>query len=231
MSPSLWSDSLRVGGVGAASRFSRSFIAATALVPAAVVLVVSLLERQAQLSGALDRTLLGGTFGIALPLVAYVLVDHVSQGARLDSQVSPLLRAGYDRRACVAANLGLVTMAAGLSGASLGLMAVVGSRGPSWISELAPAMWIGALAGACYAAVLGTASLIGKNGNGRAWVIFLDWVLGSTGGTLALLWPRAHVANLLGGVAPLNMDQSSAALALATLLLTSLGIAWVRTDP
>ena len=92
-------------------------------------------------------------------------------------------------------------------------------------------MWIGALAGACYAAVLGTASLIGKQGGARSWVIVLDWLFGSTGGTLALLWPRAHVSNLLGGVAPLDMEQSSAAFALVALVLLAFGIAWFRTDP
>jgi hypothetical protein len=47
----------------------------------------------------------------------------------------------------------------------------------------------------------------------------IDWLLGANGGVTALLAPRAHLRNLLGGAPPMDLSQRASAVALAILVL------------
>ncbi|MGA7119898.1 MAG: hypothetical protein WBY94_07375, partial [Polyangiaceae bacterium] len=55
-----------------------------------------------------------------------------------------------------------------------------------------------------------------------------DWVLGASDGAAALLTPRGHVRNLLGGVPPLDVSQRASAIALVLLAIGWASVAWRR---
>jgi hypothetical protein len=54
----------------------------------------------------------------------------------------------------------------------------------------------------------------------RGAFLAIDWVIGVGRGAGAVLTPRAHVRNLLGGVAPLDFSQLASAAALVILVAT-----------
>ena len=60
---------------------------------------------------------------------------------------------------------------------------------------------------------------------GRVVLLVVDWILGANGGAGALLCPRGHVRNLLGGAAPMDLSQRASAAALVFLAIASALIA------
>jgi hypothetical protein len=187
---------------------------------------VALLERAAGRPGAADRALLGGAFGVAVPLLAYVLVVRVCEADGLVHAVSPLARHGLDRRDL---SLGLALPVAALLGAFgllSGVLVVSITRGPGdarWLGDAATSAWIGACAGIAYTLALFGASGWGRRGRGRIWLLAADFFLGASDSALALPWPRGHLRNLLGGSAVLQLPQWSALL---LLLGTSFAFLW-----
>src|SRR5436305_1024334 len=61
------------------------------------------------------------------------------------------------------------------------------------------------------------AASFGARGGGRGAFFVIDWILGSAAGTSALVTPRGHLRNLLGGAAPHAWSQSASAFALVAL--------------
>lgn len=61
---------------------------------------------------------------------------------------------------------------------------------------------------------------------GRASLVAVDWILGTDDGLGALLTPRAHLRNLLGGEPPFDALpwQSLAALAVLAIVFAALAI-------
>jgi hypothetical protein len=59
-------------------------------------------------------------------------------------------------------------------------------------------------------------------------MLVLDLALGSTSGTFALPWPRAHIQNLLGGEPPSGLGQGMAFAMLLTGALSVLLVALRR---
>ena len=57
----------------------------------------------------------------------------------------------------------------------------------------------------------------GKRGGGRTGLLVLDWVLGMGHGAVALVTPRAHLRNLLGGAGPMEWSGRASAAALVVL--------------
>ena len=195
--------------------------------------LVALVERNSEPYYASDRALVGGAFGLILPLVAYLLLERATLGRRLDQSLDELARHGADRRAL---GLGLVaTAAASLAGFALLIAALSvwlsrGARDPLLGHDLLSTLWIAALAGAAYAAWFSLASLYGKRGRrGVAWLG--DFLLGSGASMLAAPFPRGHVRNLLGGQPVLDLAQLTSAAVLVTLIILYLSLGAARTQP
>lgn len=190
---------------------------------------VALLERAQGAVGAADRALSGGAFGIALPLVSYFLVARVTDAKSLREGLLPLARHGMDRRALT---LGLaippVLMAAGFAAVSSVLVVLVtrGPADPRLAADALTSLWIGLVAGAAYVAAFVGASAFGRRGQGRLWLLAADSLLGASDSFLALPWPKAHIRNLLGGSAVLELSQFAA---LVALLGTSFAFLWLGT--
>jgi hypothetical protein len=190
---------------------------------------VALLERVGGSAGAADRALSGGAFGIALPLLSYFLVTRVSASTNLREALLPLARHGCDRRALT---LGLAippALAAAAFAALSSVVVVLVTRGPGdprMPSDAFTSLWIGLAAGSAYVAAFVGASAFGRRGQGRFWLLVADFLLGAGDSFLALPWPKAHVRNLLGGSAVLQLSQLAA---LAMLLGTSFAFLWLGT--
>lgn len=188
---------------------------------------VALLERAQGRIGAADRALSGGAFGVALPLLCYFLVSRACAGRGLREAVNPLARHGSNRHGLV---LGLATLPALLAGAfaaASGVVVVALTRGAGdalLLRDAATSFWIGGVAGVAYCAAFVGASAVGANGQGRAWLLGADFLLGAGSSFLALPWPKSHVRNLLGGAPVLELPQPAS---LALLLGTSFAFLWL----
>lgn len=175
-----------------------------------LVTCVGVLERLTEPAYALDRTLLGVAFGLALPLFCYLLFESALAERGLYALVSPLSRHGADARTLsfgVVITLTAVCAAAGVVFSSSALLSTVGF-GPALREEWFPCVWGGAVAGFAYAGLFACASRLSRLG--RVAVLVGDWLLGAGSGALALPFPRGHVRSLFGGEAVLDLSQLTA---------------------
>ncbi len=223
--------SLGAGARVAAFRLWRRASLVALLLAAGLVAVAALLERQSAALDAADHTLVGAVFGVAVPVLGYLVVECSADGRRLDASLDELARHGANRRA---AALGLLWVCAALmaaAGAALAMLGVAVARGLSdgaLSADLQASAWIGAVAGIAYTAWFALGSAFGRRGGGRFWALCLDWVLGSTTTLVAAPWPRGHIRNLLGAAPVLALAQWQGGLALALLTLGYLGLSLWR---
>jgi hypothetical protein len=204
-----------------------AWLIGAALIGAAVLARV---ERGISPRNAVDRVLQHECLGLLLPVLAYVLFDRALLYGRIEPSISPISRHGGSTRSAVLGVSLVLTAALSAAGALLAFIGVLGAHGPqspAILRDLSQSVWIGALGGAAYATWLTLASTIGRRGRGRIWFLLIDWLLGSSTGYLSLIWPRAHIRNLLGGEPSLELSQLAALLAL--LLGTALAAALTRT--
>jgi hypothetical protein len=83
--------------------------------------------------------------------------------------------------------------------------------------------YAGALGGVAYGCVFVAASRLG--GWGAAFWLIVDWLLGAASGAQSLAVPRAHVRNLLGGMAPMGIAERTSALWLLAIAAIATGFA------
>lgn len=187
----------------------------------AAVSAVAWLERRSGSNVAADRSLTGIALGLVLPLLSHGTVARALAGTHLETSLSELARFGGNRRV-IALGVGMaLTLVLAVAGALVALVAVVVVRAPAdpvLVRDAVTSTWIGALAGASYAGWFGLGSTFGRAGGGRTALLILDFIAGASVGLSALLWPRGHIRNLLGGEPVWLMPQWGASLAL--LLLT-----------
>lgn len=164
---------------------------------------------------AADQALLGATFGLVVPVAAWFAAARAFT-PNVEASLHGLARHGADRRGLALRELGKQCLNLALLGAWLGGLtaALVNFRTEELWRDVGACVWIGALGGIAYGCLLSLGSRWG--GRGRALVLVCDWLLGASTGYLGLLWPRAHLRNLLGAepVAALAQWQSAGALGL-----------------
>jgi len=178
--------------------------------------------------GASDA-LLGPYAALVLPLLAYVLVRGTVGPGSLGASIRPLVGLGASPWKA-AAGTGLVAMAAcALGGAALGAtvaMAAHGTADPPVVRDALTSAYAGAVGGVAYAAVLVAGTRLG--GFGALACLAVDWVLGAGSGEASIVVPRAHLRNLLGGVAPMGMAGRASAVALVMIGVVGFALAVVR---
>jgi hypothetical protein len=198
----------------------------TALVLGLLACVLSAaLERGLSPSGAVDRALVRGSFGILLPLVGYAAFARILRGGSMDALLRPLSRHGASGRA----------LWVGVATVLVGTMAVVGTMfatatvltartltDPALLADLPRSASVGALAGAGYGAWLILGSSLGRAGGGRKWLLLLDLAIGTSGSALAPFCLRPHVSTLLGGEPLLEQSPREATLLLVASTLFAL---------
>ena len=213
-------------GMDRATKWRTLARGASALV---LVALIALAEKRAALFGAASRVLQSDVFGFILPVALLLISRRILAPARLDMAATPLARFGPSRRAIA---LGLILASAigsALIGGAAGAIAAALAHDPTAPAAFADALssaWIGALGAAAYAAYFAFGATYGRSGGGRFAVLVADALLGSTAGIGAVLTPRAHIQNLLGGEPPMLMTQhaSTASLALMTAFVTALAL-------
>jgi hypothetical protein len=202
------------------------------LLTCAAVYALGVIERRRDAASAADTVLSGAVFGIALPLLAYLLSDRVCAGQQLSRSVEVVARHGGDRRLLVLGLLLGSALCMALATALLTTLALLGARAPSssaFFQDLRVSVAISLLAGAVYALWFGAASLLGKRGGGRKCALIVDFFLGASSSLLAVPLPRGHVRNLLGGTPVADFSQASAWLALGVIGVMGLTVSALRT--
>src|SRR6185295_19918964 len=92
---------VRVGFVLARERLRGPSAPLVLLLCCGALFAIGVLERQSDAASAPDDSLRGAVFGIALPLLAYLVSERACQGQRLDRSVGGVARYGSDRRAAL----------------------------------------------------------------------------------------------------------------------------------
>ena len=211
---------VRIGMALARERLRGASAPVVLFLSGAALFAIGVLERQSDAESAPDDALSGAAFGIALPLLAYLVSERVCAGQRLERSVDGVARYGTNRRAALLGVLLASALCTALGSALLTVAALLGAHAthsPSLASDLRTSVGIALIAGLVYALYFGAASVLCKRGGGRKWALIVDFVLGAGGSALAAPWPRGHVRNLLGGAPVVELSQASAWLALGVI--------------
>jgi hypothetical protein len=97
------------------------------------------------------------------------------------------------------------------------------------VGDALASAYAAALGGAAYAAWFALGATLGRRGGGRTVLLVVDWVVGFGQGAMAIVPPRAHLRNLLGGAAPMGWSGHASAAALVMIALVCVVVALLRT--
>ncbi len=212
------------------TRTPRAWLGAVAWVAIGVAMAVT--TRMGGAPNGADHVLVGALGALVLPLLAFAVVGGVLGGTSLRNAVAPAVSFGASpaSTALVTVTLALVVTTV-LSASLSGVVAVVahGIDDPPLSRDVVASMYAGALGGAAYAALFSMGASMGRRGGGRALLLVVDWVLGSNRTVLALVTPRAHLRNLLGGAPPYALAERTSAVLLVVLALLFVLVAVRRT--
>jgi hypothetical protein len=163
-----------------------------------------------------DIVLVDTVGALVVPLLAYGLVASAVGGRSLASAGAPLVAFGALPSQAALTTVAVAAAASALAGALVAAgVAVIahGTADPSRATDALASAYAGALGGAAYAGWFSLGATFGERGGGRALFLLVDWTLGSAGGA-ALVTPRGHLRNLLGGAAPQDLSGRASSLAL-----------------
>jgi len=177
------------------------------------------------------HTLVGIYAVVVLPLSVYALAGTVLGPRSLSSTTAQLACFGAPPARVAGVAIGITMLAAGvLSGALAALLACIahGAADPPLAVDAVTSAYVGAVAGVAYAAWFGLGSTLGRRGGGRGLLLVLDWILGATNGVGAMMTPRGHLRNLLGGQAPLDISERASLAWIAVIAAACVFIVVVR---
>lgn len=197
----------------------------------ALSILMAVLERTRGTTAGADAVLLGVFGSIALPFIAFSVVTAMTGGASLIESGRGVVALGAQPQRVAAFTVGCAVATSALV---CGLLAVLlvplaGAAGNA-ATDTASSAWIVALGAGAYAAAFAAGATVGPRGGGRAAALVIDWMLGSGSGAGALLVPRGHVRNLLGGAPPYDIAQWKSAVALAVMIALFAAVASRRTS-
>jgi hypothetical protein len=191
-------------------------------------------EKRTALFGAAGRVLEGQVFGFIVPVALLWISVRVLEPLRLDASASPLARFGQSRRTValglIAASMVTGALVAAVA-AAVAAAAAHDPTAPSLALDLYTCAWIGALTACAYAGLFALGATFGSKGGGRYWALGFDLLFGGTSGVAALLAPRAHALNLLGGEPPLLLSQPSSLALLVVIAAGFTSLALARCTP
>jgi hypothetical protein len=191
----------------------------------------ALLEWSRATGHGADHALLGFYAAISLPFLAFSALSAILGRDGLGPSTVVLANFGAPPGKVAFSAVTVAIAASALLGGAVGaLVAVVahGALDPPLATDAARAFAAGALGGAAYAAYFALGASFGARGYGRSILLVLDWVLGSDVSASALLTPRAHVRNLLGGPSPLEVSSRASYAALVAMVVVFTWLAVTR---
>jgi hypothetical protein len=179
---------------------------------------VAVMARSRGAAHGADIVLVETVGALVLPLLAYGLVGAAVGGRSLSASGVSMVAFGASPPRAAAATIAVAAAACAVIGALIaaGVALVAhGSADPAPAGDALASAYVGALGGAAYACWFSLGATFGRRGGGRALFLVADWMLGSASGA-ALVTPRGHLGNLLGGAPPMHVSgrASSAALVL-----------------
>ena len=195
--------------------------------------LAALARARAAAHGA-DHVLIDAFGAIVLPMTAYTLVGAAIGGRSLSAASGSLVAFGAVPARAAGATIAVATGACALAGAVVApVLALVahGTADPSPLGDALASAYAGALGGVAYASWFALGATFGRRGGGRSLLLALDWVLGSGDGPVALLAPRGHLRNLLGGVPPVALPGGASAAALLVVAAACGLLAMRRAGP
>jgi hypothetical protein len=198
----------------------------------ALALALAVSARTQGLAHGADHVLLDAYGAIVLPLLAFGLVGSLVGSSSLSANLAPLTAYGAPPVLAAATTLGVALVPCITLGAVLAaLLAIVahGSGDPPVARDALASAYAGALGGAAYASLFALGSSLGRRGGGRALLLVADWFFGAAGGVLSLVTPRAHLRNLLGGAAPMDLPGGASAAVLVLLTVAYLAATLARS--
>ncbi len=178
--------------------------------------------RRSGASHGADEVLVEACGALVLPLLAYTLVGAAVGARSMAGSTTALAAFGASRARAATVTVGVAVLASAFGCALVAAAVAVvahGTADPPVLRDALVSGYVGCLGGAAYAAWFSLGAGFGRRGGGRLVALLVDWLLGADGGVMALLSPRAHLRNLLGGAPPMDLSQRASAVALAILLL------------
>jgi hypothetical protein len=197
-----------------------------------LALALAVSARRQGLAHGADRVLLDAYGAIVLPLLAFGLVGALVGSRSFSASIAPLAAYGARPVLAAATSLGVALVPCVVVGALLAaLVAIIahGSGDPPLARDALASAYAGALGGAAYASLFALGSSFGRRGGGRALLLIADWLFGAAGGVLSLLTPRAHLRNVLGGAAPMDLSSGWSTAVLVLLTVAYLGATLARS--
>jgi hypothetical protein len=179
-----------------------------------------------------DHVLVGAFGALVVPLLAYAIVGGAIAGGSLRASVAPTVAFGAPPARSAAVTVVFAALTAACLSAGLGALLAALAHGvddPPVARDALISAYAGALGGAAYAALFALGASFGRRGGGRAVLLIADWILGSNSTALALLTPRAHLRNVLGGAPPWGLGERGSAIALVALAVLFASVAVRRT--
>ena len=196
----------------------------------AIAIAFAMTARWRGSSHAADHVLLDAYGPLILPLLAYAIAGGVVGAHSLSRSGAPLVAFGASPVGAAAAAVAVAAVACTVAGALLAAgvdLLAHGSADPPLGRDAMASAYAGGLGGAAYAAWFMLGTSFGKRGGGRLVLLVADWMLGASDGAAALVTPRGHLRNLLGGTPPMDLPERASAAALVVLAI-ALGLVAVR---
>lgn len=185
-----------------------------------VGVAMAVMARSERAPNGADHVLVGAFGALVVPLLAYAAVAAAVGGQSLIASVAPMVTFGASPWRAASVTVAFAVLTAALPAALLGALVAGVAHGvddPPAARDALVSAYAGALGAAAYAGYFALGASFGKRGGGRAVLLVLDWVLGSNRTALALITPRGHLRNLLGGTPPYGLGERSSALALVAI--------------
>ncbi len=193
-------------------------------------LALAALARSLGAPNGADHVLVDGFGSLVTPLLAYALTSGALGGRSLAGSTAPVIAlGGSPARAAFATTCVAVASASALAALVGAAVAAVahGVDDPPVVRDALTTAYACALGAGAYAAMFAVGSTFGRGGGGRTLLLLVDWVLGSRRGWLAVLTPRGHLRNLLGGAPPADLpERASAGIVVALIVLFAAIAVW-----
>lgn len=169
-----------------------------------------------------DRVLVDAFGALVVPLLCYAIAGGALGAGSLSSAGGPAVMFGATPARAAAITIAVIVGASVASCAVLGAAVATvahGSSDPPVAGDAIASAYASALGAAGYSSLFALGSTFGRRGGGRVVALVADWLLGANTTAVALVTPRAHLRNLLGGTPPAALGERWSAVGLLLLAL------------
>ena len=223
-----------IGAVVGGARLSARRMASTSswlvvVLAIAATAVIALIEVR-QLAFDAATRVLAAVMGVLLPLTVFTLSRAAQARGRNDDASWALSRYGLSRRQVVLGGSAALWLGATLVALVLvGVALLIAHAGVD--RDLVVSASIAALAAGAYVGWFSFGACFGRKGRASWVVLAADFILGGGDGAMAVVFPRAHVRNMIGGASVVELSQAESSVLLAGMaMVLTLLAAWLSGE-